>query len=128
VFADAWEDNLRHSPEFASSIGDKRYNDQLSRLLVKAYNEGLEREQGFLMRLAAIDPSGFTAQETISRDLLLRQFAEDQEASEFKEWEMPLNQMGAFTPRIRNWSRNLNSRQSRITTTGLPAFTSFQGL
>src|SRR5580698_1138550 len=90
VFDDYWQDNLRHSPEFASSIGDKRYNDQISDYSVKAFNEGLEREQGFLMRLAAIDNAGFTAQENISRDLLLRQFTEDQEASEFKEWEMPL--------------------------------------
>jgi uncharacterized protein (DUF885 family) len=96
VFADYWEDNLRHSPEFASSLGDKRYNDQISDYSVKAYNEGLEREQGFLMRLAAIDATGFTAQETISRDLLLRQFTQDEEGQEFKEWEMPVNQMGGI--------------------------------
>ncbi len=96
VFNDYWEDNLRHSPEFASSIGDKRYNDQISDYSVKAFNEGLEREQGFLMRLAAIDTTGFTTQEIVSRDLLLRQFTEDQEASEFKEWEFQINQMGGI--------------------------------
>ena len=48
------------------------------------------------MRLAAIDPAGFTDQEKISRDLLLRQFADDEEAAEFKEWEMPVNQMGGI--------------------------------
>ena len=93
VFADYWEDSLRHSPEFASSIGDKRYNDQISDYSVRAYNESLEREQGFLMRLAVIDTAGFTPQEVLSRDLLLRQFTEDQEAAGFKEWEMPLTQM-----------------------------------
>lgn len=30
LLADIWQDNLKHSPEFASSIGDKRYNDQLT--------------------------------------------------------------------------------------------------
>ena len=96
LFDDYWQDGLRHAPEFASSIGDKRYNDQISDYSVKAYNEALEREQGFLMRLAAIDATGFTPQETISRDLLLRQFTEDQEAAEYKEWEMPVNQMGGL--------------------------------
>ncbi len=96
VFEDSWQDELRHQPEFASSIGDKRYNDQISDYSVKAYNDGLEREQGFLMRLAAIDATGFTPQEVISRDLLLRSFTEDQEAAEFKEWEMPLSQMGGI--------------------------------
>ncbi|HTJ30954.1 MAG TPA: DUF885 domain-containing protein [Acidobacteriaceae bacterium] len=96
LFDDYWQDNLKHSPEFASTIGDKRYNDQISDYSLKAYNEGLAREQGFLMRLAAIDTTGFTAQEVISRDLLLRQFTDDQEAAQFKEWEMPLNQMGGI--------------------------------
>ena len=96
VFADYWEDNLRHSPEFASSIGDKRYNDQLTDYSVKAYNANLEREQAFLLKLAAIDTTGFTAQEIISRDLLVRQFTEDQEEQEFKTWEMPVNQMGGI--------------------------------
>jgi len=96
LFADYWEDNLRHSPEFASILGDKRFNDQLSDYSVQAYNAGLQREQEFLLRLAAIDSAGFTEQEKISRDLLLRQFTEDQEASEFKEWEMPINQMGGI--------------------------------
>ena len=48
------------------------------------------------MRLAAIDPAGLTDAERISRDLLLRQLAEDQEAADFKEWEMPLNQMSGI--------------------------------
>jgi uncharacterized protein (DUF885 family) len=96
VFQDSWQDGLLHQPEFASSIGDKRYNDQISDYSVKAVNEGLERDQAFLMRLAAIDATGFTPQELISRDLLLREFTEEQEGSEFKEWEMPLNQMGGI--------------------------------
>jgi uncharacterized protein (DUF885 family) len=50
----------------------------------------------FMMRLAAIDSTGFTDQEKISRDLLMRQFADDTEAAEFKEWEMPLNQMSGI--------------------------------
>jgi uncharacterized protein (DUF885 family) len=96
VFQDYWEDNLKHSPEFASTLGDKRYNDQISDYSVKAINDGLAREENFLMRLAAIDPAGLTAQETTSRELLMRTFAEDEEAAEFKEWEMPVNQMGGI--------------------------------
>ena len=96
LFADYWEDNLAHSPEFASMLGDKRYNDQVSDFSVKAYNESLAREQAFLLRLAAIDAAGLTDQEKISIELLLRQITEDQEAAEFKEWEMPVNQMGGI--------------------------------
>ena len=56
-------------------------------------NDELAREQNFLLRLAAIDPTGFTDQEKTSQDLLMRRFEMDQEAAEFKEWEMPVNQM-----------------------------------
>jgi len=96
VFHDYWEDHLKHNPEFASSLGDKRYNDQISDYSVKAQNDTLAREQNFLMRLAAIDTAGLTSQEKISRVLLMRDFADDQEAQEFKEWEMPLNQMSGI--------------------------------
>jgi uncharacterized protein (DUF885 family) len=92
IFSDYWEDKLKHEPETASALGDKRYNDQIADYSVKAFNEKLEREQGFLMRLAAIDPAGLTDQEKISLDLLLRHFEEDAEAADFKEWEMPVNQ------------------------------------
>jgi len=94
LFQDYWEDGLLHAPEFASILGDKRYNDKISDYSVKAYNDGLARERKFLLALSAIDPAGFTDQEKISRELLLRQFAEDEEAAQFKEWEMPVNQMG----------------------------------
>ncbi len=96
LFQDYWEDVLQHSPEMASTLGDKRYNDQISDYSVKAYNAELERQQGFLMRLAAIDPAGLSSQEITSRDLLMRSFTENAEAAEFKPWEMPLNQMGGI--------------------------------
>jgi uncharacterized protein (DUF885 family) len=91
-----WQAFLEHSPEFASEIGDKRYNDRITDESVQAQNDWLAREQNYLMQLAAIDPAGFTAQEIISRDLLLLEFADDQEAAEFKEWEMPVDQMGGI--------------------------------
>jgi uncharacterized protein (DUF885 family) len=99
LFQDYWDANLKHSPEFASILGDKRFNDQLTDYSVKAINAWLAREQEFMFRLAAIDPTGLSDQEKISRDLLLRQFADDQEAAEFKEWEMPVNQMDGIHTR-----------------------------
>ncbi len=93
VFHDYWEDYLQHNPEFASTIGDNRYNDKVSDYSVKAVNDGLERGLNFLMRLSAIDPAGLSDQEQLSRDLLLRRIVDDQEAAQYKEWEMPVNQM-----------------------------------
>ena len=96
LFEEYWQAVMEHSPEYASVLGDKRYNDRISDYSVKAENAWLEREYSFLMRLAMIDPAGLTDQEKISRELLLRQFADDEEGAQFKEWEMPLNQLGGI--------------------------------
>ncbi|MGA7340293.1 MAG: DUF885 domain-containing protein [Terracidiphilus sp.] len=93
LFHEYWEAVLERSPELASSLGDLRYNDKIADRSVKACNEWLAREQGWMLRLAAIDDAGLTDQEKLSRELLLREFTQDQEEAEFKEWEMPVNQM-----------------------------------
>ncbi len=51
LFQNYWEEYLKTSPEFASSIGDKRYNDQVSDYSVKAINEWLAAEQNFLLQV-----------------------------------------------------------------------------
>jgi uncharacterized protein (DUF885 family) len=96
LFEQYWDARLEVEPEFASTIGDKRWNDKITDYSVKAENEWLAREQNLMMRLAAIDPDGFTDAEKTSREMLLRRFALDEEASEFKDWEMPVNQMGGI--------------------------------
>jgi len=96
LFEDYWQDQLKHDPELASTLGDNRYNDQIGDYSVKAVNDALAREENFLTQLAAIDPAGFSDDEKTSRELLLRTFAEDQEAAIFKEWEMPIDQMGGI--------------------------------
>ena len=96
LFEEYWQDKLKHDPELASRLGDKRYNDQITDYSVKAVNDKLAREENFLTQLAAIDPAGLSDEEKTGRDLLLRQFAEDEEAAEFKEWEMPVNQMSGI--------------------------------
>ena len=92
VFHDYWEDVLQHDPEFASSIGDLRFNDKVSDYSVTAVNDELERGLTYIMRLSEIDPSGLSDQEQLSRDLLLRTLVDQQEAAEFKEWELPANE------------------------------------
>jgi len=96
LFEEYWKATMERSPEYASVLGDLRYNDRITDYSVKAENQWLAREEEFLMKLAAIDSTGFTDQEKISRDLLLRNFADDAEAAGFKEWEMPLNQMSGI--------------------------------
>ncbi|GGH04629.1 DUF885 domain-containing protein [Silvibacterium dinghuense] len=96
LFDQIWQDRLKHEPEFASTIGDKRYNDQLTDYSVDAYNEELARGRDYIVQLGSIDTTGMSDQEILSRDLLVRQLVDQQEAAEFKPWEMPVNQFSGL--------------------------------
>jgi uncharacterized protein (DUF885 family) len=93
IFAEIWQDRLAHNPEFASSIGDRRYDADLSDNSVAAYNDALDRGRQYLLRLAEIDTAGMSDQETLSYDLMVRQLTDQQQEAEFKPWEMPITQM-----------------------------------
>jgi uncharacterized protein (DUF885 family) len=92
LLADIWQDHLKHSPEFASSIGDKRYDDQLTDYSTKEVNAALARGREYIQRFSEIDTTGLPEQERLSADLMLRALIEAQEGAKFKEWEMPVNQ------------------------------------
>src|SRR5690242_4657636 len=92
LFNDYWQDKLKHEPEYATYLGDKRYDAELTDYSPRAVNDELARERGFLERLSAISTEGLPHQQQLSAELLLRQLIEDQEAAPFKEWEMPVNQ------------------------------------
>jgi uncharacterized protein (DUF885 family) len=96
LFADIWEDRLKHSPEFASYLGDKRYNDQLTDYSVKEVNAALARGRAFIEQLSQIDTTGLPDQDRLSAELMLRSLIDDQEGAKFKEWEMPVNQFSGF--------------------------------
>jgi uncharacterized protein (DUF885 family) len=91
---DEWEYSLRHSPEFATHIGDNRYNDRLSDLSDKAIADNLEHQRQALKRFEALDVTGFPEEETLNHSLMVRSLREDIERARFKDWEMPATQFG----------------------------------
>ena len=96
LFAEYWEDVLRHSPESATYLGDKRYNDKWGDYSEAGFIDQLKREKVFLDRLATIDTAGVPDQDRLSAQLLKRSLLEDRESARFKEWEMPVNQFNGL--------------------------------
>jgi uncharacterized protein (DUF885 family) len=92
LFDEIWQDKLRHEPEYATALGDKRYDDQLTDYSPRATNDSLARGRAYIQHLSAIDTTGLPHQQQLSAELMLRSLIEDQEAAQFKEWEMPVNQ------------------------------------
>ncbi len=96
LLAEQWEYTLRTSPEFASILGDKRYNDRLADLSLAEIERDLGHARDFLTRFEAIDPSGFPDQEKLSHRLMMRNLRIQLEDARWKSWEMPVNQMGGL--------------------------------
>lgn len=91
-----WEYTLRTSPEFASILGDKRYNDKLSDFSQAAIDKDLRQTGVFLQQFEAIDTAGFPEQERLNRDLMVRNLRQQLEGVKYKEWEMPVTQFGGI--------------------------------
>ncbi len=89
---DIWQDKLQHDPEYATFLGDKRYDTELDDHSPRAINDALARGRDYIARLSAIDGTGLSHQERLSVELQLRDLIEAQEGARFKEWEMPVTQ------------------------------------
>jgi uncharacterized protein (DUF885 family) len=96
LLSEQWEYTLRTSPEFASILGDKRYNDKLSDFSQAAIERGIAQNRVFLTKFAAVDATGFPEQERLNRDLMVRNLRETLDAVKFRDWEMPVNQMSGI--------------------------------
>jgi len=100
LLAEILQDRLKHSPEFASLIGDKRYNDQLTDFSAKEVNASLQRGLDYIQRVGAIDTTGLTDQEKLSSELMLRSLIDAQQGAKFKEWEMPISPIFGFQTKL----------------------------
>jgi uncharacterized protein (DUF885 family) len=93
LFDEEWQYELQADPETATSLGDNRYNDRLDDRSPEFYQSDLEARRKFLARFEAVDRAGLTAQDALSRELMIRNLRQDIEGARFKSWEMPVNQM-----------------------------------
>ncbi len=87
-----WEYTLRVSPETATEVGDRRYNDRWSDHSPEAIAADYAEARKFLARFEAIDTAGFTDQEVLDEQLIVRQLREQLEDEHFENWLMPVNQ------------------------------------
>src|SRR3954447_22922174 len=96
LLAEQWEYTLSHAPEFASILGDKRWNDQISDFSQGAIDADLAKSREFLQRFEAIDTAGFPGQERLNKELMVRGLKEDLEGARFKGWLMSVSQISGI--------------------------------
>jgi uncharacterized protein (DUF885 family) len=93
LFEEQYQADLEAHPERATGYGDYRYNDQLDDYSLAGIESQHARDERFLARLKAIPTSGFSAQDSLSHEVLLRTLQQRIENHRYMEFEMPVNQM-----------------------------------
>jgi len=96
LLAEQWQHSLQNSPEFATILGDLRYNDRWSD--VSLAHQAAERKANadFLKRFEAIDTTGFPDEDKLNQQLMVRQLKEALHGYDLKLYEMPLDQMNGM--------------------------------
>lgn len=106
LFEQEWQWTLREYPEFATGVGEDRYNDRLTDLSAPAIERRKAHEREYLAKLREIDRGRLTGQNVVSYDLALAGAQQDVAMQRFPagkissggewltyyEW-MPLSQM-----------------------------------
>jgi uncharacterized protein (DUF885 family) len=92
LFEEQYETDLRNFPERATAYGDYRYNDKLAERSLEAIARFHKTDVDFLARLEAIPTGGFSDQDQLSHDLLVRVLQQRIADYDLKEYEMPINQ------------------------------------
>jgi uncharacterized protein (DUF885 family) len=96
LFDEYYENDLRNFPERATAFGDYRYNDKLAEYSLQAINERHKGDEEFLARVKAISTDGFSDQDQLSHDLLIRVLQQRIADYDLKEYEMPINQQNGI--------------------------------
>jgi uncharacterized protein (DUF885 family) len=96
LFEEQYETDLRDFPERATAYGDYRYNDKLAEYSLDAILRRHKTDETFLARLEAIPSTGFSDQDRLSHDLLVRVLQQRIADFDLKEYEMPINQQNGI--------------------------------
>jgi uncharacterized protein (DUF885 family) len=96
LFDEQYESDLRNFPERATAFGDYRYNDKLTEHSLAAIQQRHQTDVDFLKRLQAIATTGFSDQDQLCHELMVRVLEQRITDFNLKEYEMPINQQSGI--------------------------------
>ena len=96
LFDEYYETDLRNFPERATAYGDYRYNDKLAEYSLDAILQRHHSDATFLAQIEDIPSTGFSGQDQLSHDLLVRVLQQRIADFDLKEYEMPINQQNGI--------------------------------
>jgi uncharacterized protein (DUF885 family) len=97
LFDREWEWRMQNYPQFATSIGDHRYDDKLTDVTPAAYAQrDTQTVNQFLDELDHIDRAALSPEDRINFDMFKTQLLERHDSFRFNEQLMPLNADSGF--------------------------------
>jgi uncharacterized protein (DUF885 family) len=96
LFDDEWEWTMRENPTFASTLGDRRYNDRWEDASLESVERQHRHRLETLKRLEAIPRAQLSPADQLNYDLFKRDLANDIEGHKFKLYLLPVNQRGGI--------------------------------
>ncbi|MDT5270066.1 MAG: hypothetical protein QOH49_2252 [Acidobacteriota bacterium] len=96
LFDEEWEWTMREFPTFASSLGDRRYNDRLTDVSLAAAERRQQHRQQTLARLGKIDRARLSTADQLNYDLFRKDLENDIEEHRLRLNLMPVTQLGGI--------------------------------
>jgi uncharacterized protein (DUF885 family) len=96
LFDAEWDYSMQQSPEGASELGDRRWNDRWSDESLGAYTRRYAHNREVLTDLKKINRTNLSAADQLNYDLFRKNYERAVEGYKFRQFLIPLNQRGGI--------------------------------
>ena len=93
VADDYWEFFLRENPEYATTLGEYKYNDRLTDYSLAHVEDVRAQTAALFQRARSLDTAGLSDADRLDQLLLVRTLTDRLESIRLKNYEMPIDQM-----------------------------------
>ncbi|MGH7817304.1 MAG: DUF885 family protein, partial [Candidatus Binatia bacterium] len=94
IFAAEWDYELEQHPTWASTLGDRRWNDRWEDLSMDAILKRHDRHREVLAKLSKINRGALSGADRLNYDLFKRDYDRRVEGFRYRWFLLPLNQLG----------------------------------
>src|SRR6187431_2870954 len=91
-----WEWTMEQSPTWASSLGDRRWNERWEDISPAAIEARNEHQRRLLKELEDLDRTALNEDDRLNYDLLVRQLRDESEGLPFQLHLMPIDRRGGI--------------------------------
>ena len=100
LFGEYYEFLLRSSPELATDVGRRDYDDRWTDYSRQGRDAFRAEQRSFLDRVHEISAEGLTEQESVSRELLIDDLEQSLEGQELEDYLLSMNQLFGLHARV----------------------------